>query len=711
MKLFQFCRNQIVTLGITFSFASQVLTSCTPQLTRGKFLNIERIEDTKELVSTDYKIKVLKNPTPEEPTAKFKISKISSYTFETYKKYETKADYKDRMLASGFGGFLLIASLIIGSKKNAPEVDVGTTVMGVTGASLLASGYYIKNKSDRKVDKQPFIYADTTLSKPIKELYIPKNEEVLVKIEESQRTFTLDDSGCFVINFPNDFGLVAFEKPEEVNLTLQTQDKSYIEKFIFNSLDWTIPYAKTIAPKGFFYSSNDSSAHILGNFTQGEEFKIIQGKPDWIKVSFQGREVWVKDSEVKKVWKPQVIFDPNKPPKISAYLTFADSSQNGLLEADESGFIKINFKNVGKGNAYRLKAKIFPTKIEGLEFEPEMEIGEVFANREMTFDFPISASKFIASEKINLKFEFEEASGFEPPPKEIQFETRKFVAPKLELTNLEFVDSDGNNEANSGEVIKVSATVRNIGNGLAKDTKVILRLGENTFFTQDSKKSFAFGNLLPNESRKINFTVYTNLRAEDLPVFIELSEFYELYGKPSIKIPIPFSKTERKVQKVIVEAKPKVLPKNKEQNFFEEAPKHKLAILFLEPQTNSLSRGEAMILTEILTSEFSRKNVANLVERAQIDKILKEWHFQVSECVDEGICRNRIGELTGASKILIGSVGNLGNENSWIVNARIVDVYDGSLFSVSEKCDCKLEDLDKAVKTISNKLSDWLVTQ
>ncbi|KAA3599282.1 MAG: hypothetical protein DWQ06_10210 [Calditrichaeota bacterium] len=709
MKLFRFCQSRIVSSVIIFVFTAQLLSSCSPKLTKGNFINVERIEDTKKLVSTDYKIEILKKPTPEQPTAKFKITKILSFTYETYAKYKTKAEYKDRMLASGLGGFLLIASLIVGNKKNAPEVDTGTTIMAATGAGLLASGFYIKNKTDRKIERQPFFYADTTLSKPVEEILTPKSEEILAQIGETQRNFTLNDSGCFVINFPNDFGLVSFKNPQDLNLIVKTQDKLYTENFIFNSLDWTIPYARA-TKKGNLFSEKDSLSYLLGSFAKDEEFKIIQGKPDWIKVSFQGREVWVSDSEVERIWKPQVIFDPTKPPKISATLSFADSSKNGLLEADERGFVKIHFKNDSNGNAYRLKAKITPNKIDGLNFESEIEIGEVFANREMIFDFPISATKFVNSKVVNFKISFEEASGFEPPQTEIQFETRKFVAPKLELTNLEFSDSDGNNEANSGEVIQISATVRNTGKGLAKNTNVILRLGKDTFFTQDSKKSFSFGNLLPNESRKINFTVYTNLRAEDLPVFVELNEFYGLYGKPNIKIPIPFSKTEREVQKVVVEAKPEILSQNSQQKFFAEAPKHKLAILFLEPQTKSLSRGEAMILTEILTSEFSQKDIADLVERAQIDKILKEWHFQVSECVDEGICRDRIGELTGANKILIGSVGNLGNENSWIINARIVDVYDGSLFSVSEKCDCNIEDLDKAVKALSNRLSDWLVT-
>ena len=97
-----------------------------------------------------------------------------------------------------------------------------------------------------------------------------------------------------------------------------------------------------------------------------------------------------------------------------------------------------------------------------------------------------------------------------------------------------------------------------------------------------------------------------------------------------------------------------------------------LAVLELEPV--GLSNTEAKILTQRLTSQLIAISDYTIVERANIEKILKEQKFQNSGCTDSE-CAVEIGQLLNTDFIVIGSVSEFGSMYS--IDARLIDVAQG----------------------------------
>ena len=94
-------------------------------------------------------------------------------------------------------------------------------------------------------------------------------------------------------------------------------------------------------------------------------------------------------------------------------------------------------------------------------------------------------------------------------------------------------------------------------------------------------------------------------------------------------------------------------------------------IAVLDLETIGLNPGEATILTQRLTTKLISIGKYEVVERTNMDKILKEQKFQKSGCTDSG-CAVEIGQLLNTDFIVIGSVNKFGS--TWTLDARLIDV-------------------------------------
>lgn len=97
-----------------------------------------------------------------------------------------------------------------------------------------------------------------------------------------------------------------------------------------------------------------------------------------------------------------------------------------------------------------------------------------------------------------------------------------------------------------------------------------------------------------------------------------------------------------------------------------------LAVIDLEPI--NISNEEAKVFTQTLTSRVISLGNYIVVERANIDKILKEQKFQHSGCTNSE-CAVEIGQLLNADLTIIGSVGKVGQ--TYTIQTRIINVETG----------------------------------
>ena len=97
-------------------------------------------------------------------------------------------------------------------------------------------------------------------------------------------------------------------------------------------------------------------------------------------------------------------------------------------------------------------------------------------------------------------------------------------------------------------------------------------------------------------------------------------------------------------------------------------------IAVLDLETIGLTPEEAKILTQRLTTKLISLDKYQVVERTNMDKILKEQKFQKSGCTDSE-CAVEIGQLLNTDFIVIGSVSKFGSMYS--IDARLIDVAEG----------------------------------
>lgn len=83
------------------------------------------------------------------------------------------------------------------------------------------------------------------------------------------------------------------------------------------------------------------------------------------------------------------------------------------------------------------------------------------------------------------------------------------------------------------------------------------------------------------------------------------------------------------------------------------------------------------IITDALTDELMNSPFVRVMERTQMESILKEQGFQSSGSCDGSECAVQIGKLLATQWIVLGSVGKLGN--AYTLSVRVVDVGSGEI--------------------------------
>lgn len=102
------------------------------------------------------------------------------------------------------------------------------------------------------------------------------------------------------------------------------------------------------------------------------------------------------------------------------------------------------------------------------------------------------------------------------------------------------------------------------------------------------------------------------------------------------------------------------------------------AILKLSSDFNNVQYEE--YITDILTEAIFNTGSVKIIERANLEKILKEQKLQASGLIDERTAK-AVGKVSGADYVCYGSVKDIGQK--FTVSARVVDVETGEICAMS----------------------------
>ncbi len=127
-----------------------------------------------------------------------------------------------------------------------------------------------------------------------------------------------------------------------------------------------------------------------------------------------------------------------------------------------------------------------------------------------------------------------------------------------------------------------------------------------------------------------------------------------------------------------------------------------MRIAVMNFKAKGVTRTLSINVSELIRNEIINAGTYTVIERAQVNKILKEQGFQRTGCTDIS-CAVEIGKILSARKILIGTVMKIGG--LIIISGRIVDVKTGTgEYSAKESAN-KEEDLYNAVTRFIQKLT------
>jgi len=99
-----------------------------------------------------------------------------------------------------------------------------------------------------------------------------------------------------------------------------------------------------------------------------------------------------------------------------------------------------------------------------------------------------------------------------------------------------------------------------------------------------------------------------------------------------------------------------------------------IAVLELDP--DGVTASEAKTMTNKLRGELFSTGQFTVIERAQMDQILKEQGFQQTGCTSQ-TCVVEVGQLLGVKSMVAGSIGKVGA--IYLVSLRLIDVAKGNV--------------------------------
>ncbi|MCP4760400.1 MAG: hypothetical protein GY870_01380 [archaeon] len=128
----------------------------------------------------------------------------------------------------------------------------------------------------------------------------------------------------------------------------------------------------------------------------------------------------------------------------------------------------------------------------------------------------------------------------------------------------------------------------------------------------------------------------------------------------------------------------------------------KLRIAVMNFESSGVTELLSQTVSELIRIEMINCGKYNIIERDQLNKILKEQNIQQSGCTDV-TCAVKVGKILSARKILIGTVMKIGDKI--VITARIVDVQSGIGEFSAKQVAATEKELDQAVIILTKKLS------
>ena len=245
------------------------------------------------------------------------------------------------------------------------------------------------------------------------------------------------------------------------------------------------------------------------------------------------------------------------PPQLSSKISFSEPSGNNMLDAEETADLSIEISNTGKGSGYMVQANITITGVNGIDYDKMIYFGELAPGKSQSKSCQISAGQNLSEGTAQLKISFSEQNGFPPEDKIIQFSTKSFIPPDIQIADIAIDDQNKNGKIEPGEQFDLLVRIQNKGNGPAKNVSTKLILGKDIFLLPGSNAENQFNQLSAGEYKDLHYTLVTAKTATKLNLTLDILEAHSQFNKLNQPLNLAFNRQERTAESLIIASKDK----------------------------------------------------------------------------------------------------------------------------------------------------------
>lgn len=205
-------------------------------------------------------------------------------------------------------------------------------------------------------------------------------------------------------------------------------------------------------------------------------------------------------------------FDPSRPPILEIIpnsILFTDANKNNAIDANENCCIKFKIHNNGKGNAINCFAKIIPNETTKEIKYADINIPLIKPQETIDVSMPLTSTTKVSDGIANLRLKVEEPHGFGTETASISINTKKFVAPLLQIVDSKVSPSEGTTLKKMSPFY-LQVLLQNTKKGSADNVKVKIGLPTNVLLMESQKEEEDFAYISGGETKSINYPLIIN---------------------------------------------------------------------------------------------------------------------------------------------------------------------------------------------------------
>ena len=228
-------------------------------------------------------------------------------------------------------------------------------------------------------------------------------------------------------------------------------------------------------------------------------------------------------------------FDPSRPPILEIIpnsILFTDANKNNAIDANENCCIKFKIHNNGNGNAINCFAKIIPNETTKEIKYADINIPLIKPQETIDVSMPLTSTTKVSDGIANLRLKVEEPHGFGTETASISINTKKFVAPLLQIVDSKVSPSEGTTLKKMSPFY-LQVLLQNTKKGSADNVKVKIGLPTNVLLMESQKEEEYFAYISGGETKSINYPliINNNYASNDVPITLYVKEKYGEYAE------------------------------------------------------------------------------------------------------------------------------------------------------------------------------------